>query len=458
MDANEVLVGSIKKFIIQLSISVIVLVSVVMSIITYVAMNQVSEYTQAVSYVDEDLTALDKKQLLTLIGNKQQQMNGLFEALSQSIFYDIVVGTASFLLFGLFLVVVFFKKSSAYFSEQIIDSAKGGLQFDLLRLVSTLSGIINEARNINSVVSAQLGGVSDVTETAAIDIMTNVGDIDAQVASLSGELNALVASVNDIKEDANQKVDSVKHALAEMSDYVNLRKEELSHHKEKIDDVMEKTTSLRDLTQLVKNIAAQTNLLALNAAIEAARAGEHGRGFAVVAGEVRSLSSQSDSAAEDIHKGIERVLATVEEHLGSVMGEDDSSFEIQRLNSFAEQLESVMNINSRYDQFSQDMQFILSDRVDSISSSVANTLGNIQFQDITRQRLEQVQQASTMLNEHYGDVLVSINDVSKLEALPKIDANSLLPGYRMDDQRIAHEKATGEKITEEDSQPAIQLF
>ena len=53
-----------------------------------------------------------------------------------------------------------------------------------------------------------------------------------------------------------------------------------------------------DLIQSIDSIASKTNLLALNAAVEAARAGEAGRGFAVVAEEVRSLASQTATAAK----------------------------------------------------------------------------------------------------------------------------------------------------------------
>jgi heam-based aerotactic trancducer len=57
---------------------------------------------------------------------------------------------------------------------------------------------------------------------------------------------------------------------------------------------------MKDITQIVEDIANQTNLLALNAAIEAARAGESGKGFAVVASEIRKLSEQTQTSATEI--------------------------------------------------------------------------------------------------------------------------------------------------------------
>ncbi|HEX9592319.1 MAG TPA: methyl-accepting chemotaxis protein [bacterium] len=78
-----------------------------------------------------------------------------------------------------------------------------------------------------------------------------------------------------------------------------------------IGEIEEASKKIRDIIEVIDEIAFQTNLLSLNAAVEAARAGEHGRGFAVVAAEVHNLARRSAKAASKIKDLIHDTVAKV---------------------------------------------------------------------------------------------------------------------------------------------------
>jgi hypothetical protein len=96
-------------------------------------------------------------------------------------------------------------------------------------------------------------------------------------------------------------------------------------------DLIERTSRVGNVVDLIRSIADQTNLLALNATIEAARAGDHGRGFAVVASEVKTLAQSTkesltsiSSLTDEIRSGVQHMATamTAMESLADQVGRD----------------------------------------------------------------------------------------------------------------------------------------
>ncbi len=164
----------------------------------------------------------------------------------------------------------------------------------------------------------------------------------------------------------------------------------------KIDEMASQINAIFVLLEDVKTIADQTNLLALNAAIEAARAGAAGRGFAVVADEVRKLSLHSNQLTEQIRHKAEQTKLTVDE-VKDIVGDTAHKDMREAVDSKARvdnMMDGLANMNNSISSRLGDVSEIIRD----IDYNVSNAIRSLQFEDITRQLVEQVQNHLDNLN------------------------------------------------------------
>lgn len=323
---------------------------------------------------------------------------------------------------------------------------------------------MGEIPPFHGVLQGQLHDIVQKTEKAAYDITERLQAIDSVVTRLSEFISETSNSTNAIATDSQNSVANNQVLIGKMESYIQKRVSIFSEDQVRIEKVVQQAEDLGKLVQLIKDISSQTNLLALNAAIEAARAGEAGRGFAVVADEVRKLSTETDVAVSKINQGIMSVATSIREQFQDKLAESDIDAERAILGEFSGQL---TRLGDGYQQLLEHDLNVLSS-VQSTSSELASmfmdSLASVQFQDITRQEIEQVQRALTCLSGH-TEVLA--NRIKSLEAeniefTPLAEhLNEMFGNYVMETQRASHQKAlhqTTSTSTSAAASPKIELF
>ena len=154
-----------------------------------------------------------------------------------------------------------------------------------------------------SAVSTQLASGASETAAAVSEAATTVDEV-RQTSLLASQKSTALA---DLSMEAETAADSGRRALAEIVEDMGDIESQVAVMSGSIVRLSEQTEAIANLTTTSHDIAEQSNLLAVNAAIEAAKSAEEGKGFSVVADEIKSLSGQSKAAVAQVR----RVLADI---------------------------------------------------------------------------------------------------------------------------------------------------
>jgi methyl-accepting chemotaxis protein len=246
-----------------------------------------------------------------------------------------------------------------------------GQEIDIVRgELSQVKGLIAEAIETLNHSFTHLNNASQREGELVLSLMANMGGSDGgmTIDKFSDETREIMLYlVNLIVNISNRSANTVK----------------------KIDEMVSQINSIFTLLEDVKTIADQTNLLALNAAIEAARAGDAGRGFAVVADEVRKLSLHSNKLTEQIRAKAEQTKLTVDEvkHIVGDTATQDMREAVDSKSKVDRMMEGLSKMNHSIHERLNEVSGIIRE----IDRNVSDAIRSLQFEDITRQLVDQVQ-------------------------------------------------------------------
>ena len=258
---------------------------------------------------------------------------------------------------------------------------------------------IGTLRQAFGVLQQQVGATIDTSETAVMAMMERMNRVHANSMQLREKVVHAVGRSTDLSSDSLARADEHGRAVLTLAEHQRAFEDARVANQERVREVALMVRGLTPLADLIGDIARQTNLLSINASIEAARAGPEGAGFKVVAAEVRRLSQQTADAAKQIAAGIGNAAGAIDAQVDAACSMRAAHAE-HPLDEIAEHIQRLAGTLGDVVPYLDQLSHQMDDGMTQVTTDIVDTLGDMQFQDINRQLLEQINTALGSLSDH----------------------------------------------------------
>ena len=259
------------------------------------------------------------------------------------------------------------------------------------QIESSARSIGKQIENFDSYIAKSVGSIGKIVES-------NV-DLNAQIEGQSSMVEEATASVTEMLsslENMSRITEKNRASTEELVQVSELGRSVFETAFAKIGEIPQNVGTIREMADVIQNIASQTNLLAMNAAIEAAHAGEAGRGFAVVADEIRKLSEASTASSRDISESIKIIVSKIEDAMAAN--------------------EETSRVFSTIDAKFRDGAKLIAGTFAGISEIQMGSKQILQAMVELRKRSVRVMEGSSAMNEGSLDIKRMMNDLSRTSA------------------------------------------
>ncbi|HEY9012647.1 MAG TPA: methyl-accepting chemotaxis protein [Devosia sp.] len=169
-----------------------------------------------------------------------------------------------------------------------------------IRLSEIVADVQATSRNLRSATEEIMHGADDLSVRTTRQA-ASIEETSAAIEQLSGIVTSNAHEAREASDNAAAAVQTAEAGGKAMSTATQA-----------MERILQSSSEISTIIEVIDDIAFQTNLLALNASVEAARAGDAGKGFAVVAVEVRRLAQSAAEASSDVKRLVEQSASEVQ--------------------------------------------------------------------------------------------------------------------------------------------------